>query len=200
MLDWTVVPEFFLFTIVLTIVPGGNNMLTFLHVVRSGLREALIFRAGVLFGFPLMGVAVLLFLSPILKTYPIAVDILTYVSFGLLVFLAYQIWSSSPDLSGRNKPLLVRGFWRTVLFQWVNGKAWALSLTAVGLYTTPTKPLFTQAFTIWFMFLFCCVLVSFPWIGGALFLRQWLIESSRRLAIFNKIMAVVIVAVAVKAL
>ena len=193
LLDWDVLPEFFIFATIVTLTPGANNVLTFLHTVRSGVWSAVVFRAGVLVAFPLMTVLVLVGLSPFMKAYPTIIDILTYVALAVTAYVSYQIWTSTPDLSHDDKPLLVSGFWGAVFFQVFNGKAWSMALSAISLYINPELPLMTQSFTLWSVFSVTNVMCAIPWIVGGVFLRQWLLQSTNRLVIFNKIMAVLLV-------
>lgn len=198
LLDWEILAELFLFASVATITPGPNNIFTFLHAVRSGFWTAMIFRLGVAVSFPLMVVLTLLGLSPVFNMYPVVLDVLTVVALAIMVYVAYQIWGSVPDLSGRDdggeRTLLVSGFWGAFMFQVINGKAWFMALSAIGLYTTPEQPIATQAFTLWFVFFVVNIPVGLLWIGGGLFLRTWLRESVVRIIIFNRIMAVLLVA------
>ena len=192
-IDSTIFVEFMIFAAILTVTPGGNNILTFYHTLQGGWRTAVLFRIGTNISYPLMAVAMVYGLAPIMQTYPWFIEGLTYISAVVLLYIAYQIWHFVPDLSEGAKPILFSGIWGGIVFQLINGKAWSMAITSVTLYTNPETPTHIQAFTIWFGFVVLNFLLMIPWIMGALWCKDWLMQAGR-LVIFNKIMALLLVA------
>lgn len=193
LIDTTIFVEFMIFAAILTVTPGGNNILTFYHTLQGGVRAAVLFRIGTNISYPLMAVAMVYGLAPVMESYPWIIEGLTYISALILVYIAYQIWHFVPDLTDGAKPIMFSGIWGGILFQLINGKAWSMALTSVTLYTNPDSPIETQAFTIWFGFVILNFILMVPWIMGALWFKNWLMQAGR-LVVFNKLMAILLVA------
>ena len=193
LIDYSILFEFLIFAAILTITPGGNNILTFYHTLQGGWRSAVLFRIGTNISYPLMAVAMVYGLAPIMESYPWFITGLTYMGAVILCYIAYQIWHFVPDLSDNAKPIMFSGIWGGILFQLINGKAWSMAVTSATLYTNPESPIHMQAFTIWFGFFALNFLLMIPWIIGALWFKDWLMQSTR-LVVFNKIMSVLLVA------
>ena len=78
-----------------------------------------------------VGLTQLFILLTVLQT------ILQVLSVMYLIYLAYKIAVAHPNLNSNegkkaSKPMT---FLQAVLFQWVNPKAWTMSMTAIGLYS-----------------------------------------------------------------
>ena len=67
-----------------------------------------------------------------------------------------------------------------------------MSITAATLYTTPSQPVETQAFTVWIVFFTTNILFAIPWVVAALWFKQWLMQETR-LVILNKVMSILLV-------
>ena len=199
LIDHTIFIEFLIFAAILTVTPGGNNILTFYHTLQGGWRSAVLFRIGTNISYPLMAVAMVYGLAPLMESYPWFIQGLTYISAVILMYIAYQIWHFVPDLSDSAKPILFSGIWGGFLFQLINGKAWSMAVTSATLYTNPLSPIHTQAFTIWLGFFMMNFLMMIPWIMGALWCKNWLMQAGR-LVVFNKIMAILLVATVIMSL
>ncbi len=130
------------FAFVSSITPGPNNLMLMTSGTNFGFRRTLPHLAGVCTGFTVMIVLVGLGVAELLQAVPYALDVLRAASITYLLYLAWKLARSVPgdmDLAGarRAKPI---SFLQAVLFQWVNPKAWAMSLTAISAYTSKTDP------------------------------------------------------------
>jgi threonine/homoserine/homoserine lactone efflux protein len=90
---------------------------------------------GIALGFPVMIVAVGLGFGGLFAAYPTLHQVLKYVAFAYLLWLAWRIARSGrPDTSvRRQRPFTVM---EAALFQWVNPKAWAIVFATMALFTT----------------------------------------------------------------
>jgi threonine/homoserine/homoserine lactone efflux protein len=100
-----------------------------------GLRPTLPHIFGIATGFPVMIVAVGLGLELVFQAFPALHEILKWVAFIYLCWLAWKIAiAGRPQADGRSgRPMT---FLEAAAFQWVNPKAWAIVLAGVALYTT----------------------------------------------------------------
>jgi threonine/homoserine/homoserine lactone efflux protein len=125
------------FVIVSTMTPGPNNMMVLLSGANWGLERSWPHIFGIAAGFPVMIVAVGLGLGLAFEAFPALHDILKWVGFAYLCWLAWKIAiAGRPEAGGAGgRPMT---FLEAAAFQWVNPKAWAIVLAGVALYTTET--------------------------------------------------------------
>jgi threonine/homoserine/homoserine lactone efflux protein len=123
-----------LFAFVSSITPGPNNTMLMASGANFGFRASMPHLAGVAIGFAVMIAGVGLGLGRVFTAFPRLHDILAVVGGTYMVWLAWKIATAKgigggPGASGRPQT-----FWQAAAFQWVNPKAWAMSLGAVTTY------------------------------------------------------------------
>ena len=113
--------------------PGPNNLMLMASGTNFGIKRTLPHAIGVVLGFSLMVVGVWLGMMNIFEAWPWTQKALRIVSTIYLIYLAYKIATVSPaiEVSKTSKPFK---FYQAVLFQWVNPKAWSMSIGAVSLF------------------------------------------------------------------
>ncbi len=181
-----------LFAVVSSITPGPNNTMILASGVRFGLRRSLPHLAGISLGFGFMLIVVGLGLHAVLHDYPVILDTLRYVGSAYLLWLAYQLaTSSSPtaEAKGSAQPM---GFVAAAAFQWVNPKAWIMAMTAMTTYLPENAQVWhVLAVAVWF------ALINAPCVGAwASFgntMRAYL-QDPVHLRAFNIAMALALVA------
>lgn len=182
------------FAFVASITPGPNNLMLMTSGVNFGFRRTMPHMLGVVIGFAFMQVLVGAGLMEIFTAFPVTYLMLKSVSIAYFLFLAWKIATAYPlnedagyETGGR--PL---SFVQGALFQWVNPKAWAMSLTAISAYTPPTHPLHSV-----FLVALVFALVNLPsqstWIVIGTHLRRLLTEPLK-LRIFNFTAAALLIA------
>lgn len=131
------------FAFVSSITPGPNNLMLLASGTNFGLRRTVPHLAGVNVGFVLMTMMVGLGLASVLEVFPQAVLVLKVASAIYLVYLSWKIATAAPlaDDSPSASSGTPMTFLQAVAFQWVNPKAWAMTLTAVSAYTVTARPL-----------------------------------------------------------
>jgi threonine/homoserine/homoserine lactone efflux protein len=90
---------------------------------------------GVSVGFPLMLIALGLGLGEIFQQAPWLHEALKYAGAAFLLYLAWRIASAAGVEDAETKRPLT--FIEAAVFQWLNPKAWTLSLGALAAFTTP---------------------------------------------------------------
>ena len=131
------------FAFVSSITPGPNNLMLMASGANFGVLRTVPHMLGVGIGFTLMTMLVGLGVMRLLNAVPASYTVLKLISVGYLLYLAWKIASAAPlsksDHAAQHaKPLT---FLQAALFQWVNPKAWAMALTAVGAYSQVERPI-----------------------------------------------------------
>jgi threonine/homoserine/homoserine lactone efflux protein len=188
------------FATAMSFTPGPNTTLSTALGANLGLRRALPFIVAVPAGWTLMmllcglGLAALVLAAPPLRL---------AVKFGGIAYLVWMAWklASVRTLGEVNARQLDVGFWQGVGLQFLNIKAWmlALALAAGWVTSAGSQPAANPGERLAIV---CAVMVGFALtsnftyaLAGSL-LRGWLAQG-RRLAVFNRLMAAVLVATAV---
>lgn len=172
------------FALITSITPGPNNLMVMASGANFGIRRTLPHLAGVLLGFNFMIWMVGAGLIGILEAIPASFVVLKALSAAFLLYLAWKIANAAAP---GDDPKEVAGkpftFFQAAAFQWVNPKAWALSLAAVGAYMSEAKPVFSLA-AIALVFLVAGIPSVGTWLLLGTQLRR-LLTSAARLRIFN---------------
>jgi len=179
------------FAFVTSVTPGPNNLLLLASGVNYGVRRSLSHLFGISLGHMFMMTAVGLGLGQLFKLYPPLYGVLRIVGASYLLYLAWRTANaaappSDPEAGG--KPFT---FLQAAAFQWVNPKAWFMSLGAITTYL-PAEPGLLQVVTLAGIF----ALVNCPscsvWLFTGSLLRRAL-QKPRTLRAFNIGMAVLLV-------
>ena len=180
-----------IFAFVASATPGPNNVMLLSSGVNFGVARTVPHMAGVTLGFALMIALVGFGVAGLFTAWPEARQVLTVVSVGYLLWLAWKIATAAPPsdmVKAGARPLT---FLQAAGFQWVNPKGWTAALTANALYAPgadlPSVLMVAGAFLV----------VSVPsvliWTVMGRGLRRFLADR-RRLRVFNTVMAVTLVA------
>lgn len=126
------------FCFVSSITPGPNNMMLLASGANFGFARTVPHLLGVAIGFGLMVLAVGLGLGALFTTYPVLYDLLRIAGGAYLLWLAYRIATADGVGTGDagSRPMT---FLEAAAFQWVNPKAWAISLGAITAFVAPNQ-------------------------------------------------------------
>ena len=106
-----------------------------------------------------------------------------------MLWLAWKIATAGRVQTGQAKPQPLN-FWQAAAFQWVNPKAWLMSVGVVAAYTSPTAYWASLALGAGVM-----LVVNYPcisvWTLFGSVIGRWL-QSPRALQMFNGAMAVLL--------
>ena len=180
----------FTFTISSTVTPGPNNIMIMTSGLNHGVKKTIPHLMGICFGFPAMVAAVGLGLSAVFIKYPQIHWIIKVLGILYLLYLSWKIaTTSTEEKSQKGNPL---SFFQAALFQWINPKAWVMSVGAIATFTTVEGNIFLQVALItlsFFMISFPCVGV-WLWFGSIL---QKIIKNPLHQRMFNITMACLLV-------
>lgn len=173
------------YAFVTSVTPGPNNIMLLASGVNFGFRRTLPHMLGIALGHAFMVFVVGVGLVGMFISYPPARTALTIISVAYMLWLAWKIAHAAPPdgSTSKGRPLT---FLQAAAFQWVNPKAWIMSLGAVTLYA-PGQEWLAVA---WVAGVF--VLVNFPsvsvWALAGVGLRR-LLQRPDLLRAFNYTMA-----------
>ncbi len=174
--------------------PGPNTTLSTALAANRGLRGALHFVMavpvgwGLLFTLSTAGLGALVVAVPALR-WAIVLGGVAY-----LFWLARRLWGSG-QLSEADQAQLDVGFAQGVLLQFLNIKAWMISLSIVAGWVAGQPDPWQRYLQILPLMLFFAFSSNFTYALVGSLLRHWLAQGQRLLA-FNRLMALSLVATA----
>lgn len=178
------------FALAMSISPGPNNLMIAAIAGRHGARRTLPYLLGTVVGVSALLVSVGAGLGEVLLRWPQAHAWLKSVGVAYMLWLAWRIATASVAArAATGRPL---GFGAALLFQWLNPKAWMMSIGAFSIFTTvgggPRYELLLITGT--FIIAFIPALALWTCVGVAA--RAFLVSTGARMA-FNVTMAALIV-------
>ena len=178
------------FAFVTSITPGPNNLMLMASGANFGFARTVPHMLGVSLGFVFMASLLGLGLAQAFETLPVLHTVLKVLSAIYMFWLAWKIANSRPpeESETEGKPLT---FLQAAGFQWVNPKVWAMALTALTIYTPD------DAFLSVILVAIVFGLINFPTVSAWVLLGQQMrrvLTNQRRLTVFNRTMAVLLIA------
>lgn len=186
------------FMAVQSITPGPNNIMLATAGASAGFRATVPHLFGISFGMAVQIVLLAAGLAPVLQANPHWLPVFTALSVSYLVWLALKLARAAPPVDGSaergrgGRPL---SFFAAALFQWINPKAWMMSLTVASVFWPAQRSFVEAALLVAGL----TSLVNLPcislWAAAGVGLRRWLTVGWRWRA-FNGAMAVALLATA----
>ena len=189
-MTFDVIPALALFAFVSSITPGPNNLMLMASGANFGFVRTIPHMLGISIGFLVLMAVTGLGLAQVFDSYPVSHLILKVLSVLYMLWLAWKIANAAPAHSQQTSGTPMT-FLQAAAFQWVNPKAWAMALTAITVYVGTTS---------WAALILACVIfsaINLPSVGVWTVLGQQLariLTNGRRLTLFNRTMAVLLIA------
>ncbi len=180
------------FAAISSITPGPNNTMMLASGLNYGFVRSLPHLFGITCGFSFMIFASGLGLHAVFEQAPMLQIVLKYGGAIYLLWLAWKLAHAAPmsaEQAALSKPM---GFWGAAAFQWINPKAWVMSLTALTTYLpqgfgVSDAALLAGVFGVIGTFCVGC------WAGFGVAMRR-VLQDPRSVRIFNIVMALALVA------
>ena len=178
------------FGFVTSITPGPNNTILFATGANYGVKKALPFLFGIMLGLTIILSAIGLGLGAIFATVPAVYQVLKYLGFAYILFLAYSIIRSGYKPIEADSKLF--GIGEATLFQFINPKVWVVMPSFMASFIPIGSSLgVTSALVAVFL------LLTFPgalvWAAFGGLLKQFMTHPKKRL-VFNWVAGVLLVA------
>jgi threonine/homoserine/homoserine lactone efflux protein len=123
---------FVTYAFVMSITPGPNNVMLTASGATFGFRRTLPHLLGVVFGFVVQLLLLCAGLSALFSRWPALQTVLSWAGAGYLVYLGVRMLkSSAANAQGKTRPVR---FHEAALFQFLNPKAWIMSITCATLF------------------------------------------------------------------
>ena len=179
-----------LFGFVTSLTPGPNNTYLLAAGMNSGMRRSLPYIFGVLVGLALVFSSVIVGLGWVFATFPVLYQILKWVGFAYICWMAWGI-ATSGTATAESKTANYVGFWKALGFQFVNPKAWIVAASFTATYVPAGAGVLVAL-----LFMLVLVVATSPglflWTGLGQLLSNWLTTPSKR-RVFNYVVAIVLV-------
>nr|WP_174864057.1 LysE family translocator [Comamonas jiangduensis] len=174
------------FIFVSSITPGPNNVMLTASGANFGYQRSIPHMLGITLGCALMLLMVGAGLGAVFEQMPQLYTVLQYVGAAYLVWLAWKIATSGRAQSSAAKPQPL-SVWQAAAFQWVNPKAWLMSVGVVAAYTSPHA--YWSSLSLGAVVM---LVVNYPCISVWTLFGSGIgrgLQSARALQIFNGVMA-----------
>ncbi|MDP2697620.1 LysE family translocator [Thalassospira sp.] len=181
------------FALAASISPGPVNIVALASGVQHGFRPSLRHVTGATIGFCLLLLLIGLGLNEILIQWPHLTRVIQWAGVGFLLYMAWKLARDNGEFGrkdGVHTPSALNG----AIMQWLNPKAWLASIAGMGAYVADGDPVLVWQFAALY-FVICYGSVA-CWAGIGAFLQHALNEP-RRIRLFNRVMAALLIASAV---
>lgn len=180
------------FAFVMSISPGPGNFLLLTSGANFGMVKTIPLILGISFGFLSMVLLVGLGLGELFKVFPVISLVLKAACLIYVIWLGVKIARSSSMGEDKSKTLSRPiSFLQAAMLQWLNPKAWTVSLIVTVAYTSTESFLMSLISTIFIFSLVNIPTISFWAIGGA-YLKQFL-STPNRIKYFNVTMSIMLI-------
>ena len=181
--------------------PGPNNAMLTSSGSLWGFRRTLPHMLGVSIGFPLMMIGVASGLGTLLQHHSSVLTMMRWLGAAYLLYLAWRIATSEPEASRGDREAGWAGpsrrpmsFLQAVLFQWINPKAWLVTISALAtVASVGGHPSTLRALSLAAVFLAVTLPVTAFWTLVGVGVSR-VFTTARALRRFNVIMAGLLVA------
>ena len=173
-MEWSFIVSVALFAAVMTGTPGPNNVMLTASGANFGYVKTLPHCLGI--GLGLISLILLngAGLGVVFTNYPVVQTLLKWLGSGYLLYLAWRILSAGINKTGQDDQAEPMTCLEAVLFQYLNPKAWLMSVTAVSSFSLSGEHYWFSLLAISVIFLLIQLQTSSVWIGFGTVIRRWL--------------------------
>ncbi len=193
-MPWTELAALLIFATAMSFTPGPNTTLAAALGANHGLRHAMRFVLAVPFGWSLLLLACVLGLGGLVQAQPALRGLLKWGGLAMMLWLAWGL-AQRRSLGAEAGGGFDVGFGRGVALQFVNVKAWMNALLISAGWVTVAEPVGPRLAVVLPLMMAFGFASNFTYALAGSALRHWLAQG-RRLLVFNRLMAAVLVATA----
>lgn len=176
-----------LFAVASTGTPGPNNMMIMASGLNFGVQRSIPHWLGIISGVPVMMFMLGIGLDQVFKLYPMAFTLVKIVGCTYLLYLAFKISRMKVDADNVQTTQKPMTYLQALFFQWVNPKAWVISIGAIAAFTVNDASMLPQITMISLTFAVVGLICVGSWMTAGRLL-QAVIRSDRDQQRFNTLM------------
>ena len=173
-MDWQFFTSVALFATVMTGTPGPNNVMLTASGANFGYRRTEPHFVGIGFGLLTQMILIAAGLGVVFERYPEVQQILRVASSAYLLLLAWRIGTAAPPTGRDDDSSRPMTLFESALFQYLNPKAWIMSLTAVGTFSFSGDKFWWSVVAMGMIFWLVQLHTSSVWVGFGTLNRRWL--------------------------
>ncbi|GAB5387661.1 MAG: LysE family translocator [Alphaproteobacteria bacterium] len=183
----------FVLILILGITPGPNNMMLAASGATFGFRRTVPHICGIVIGFPLLIVSVGLGAGQVFAVAPWLYPVMKWAGFLWLLWLAFRIAQSGPpdaDGSQKGRPMKL---WEAAAFQWINPKAWMMSLGVISIYAQPGPDYISTVLILGLISLTTSPISTTSWAGIGLIIARLFARAPKLVRAVNIALAILMI-------
>lgn len=190
-MEWSFIVAVGLFAFVTSVTPGPNNMMLLASGAQFGFVRTLPHMFGIVVGMALLLTSVLAGLGALFVVFPMLYEILKMVGAAYLLWLSWKIFAAPirENDASQTETIQPMQWWQAALFQFVNPKAWIMSIGCVSSFSLAGDAYILSG--VWIIILFASL--GFPaislWAGLGTGIRK-ILTSPIRQKRFNHVMGI----------
>lgn len=173
-MEWSFFVSVAIFALVMTGTPGPNNVMLTSSGANFGYRRSIPHFLGI--GLGLISLIVLngVGLGVVFHTYPLMQEILKWAGSAYLLYLAWRIVRAGLSVNLEEEVAKPMTCFEAMMFQFLNPKAWMMSVTAVSSFAAQGSGYGVSIVAICAVFLLIQIQTSSLWVGFGTLIRRWL--------------------------
>ncbi len=177
-----------MFAFITSVTPGPNNIMLLASGAQFGFHRTIPHMLGIIIGMFSLLLATLLGLGAAFSVYPPLYSVLQWMGGLYLLWLAWKI-ASAPvgQLEAGKHVAKPMSWWQAALFQYVNPKAWMMSLGCVSSFAIAGDKYLASGMSILLAFACLGFIAISIWAWAGMKIRIWLTDPRRQRG-FNYIM------------
>jgi threonine/homoserine/homoserine lactone efflux protein len=190
-MDWSYLVSIAVFALAMTGTPGPNNVMLTASGANFGYKRSIPHFIGIAVGLNTLIILSAAGLDVLFNVYPAAHTTLKVAGCSYLLYLSWKIATASQtsdSLLVDEKAGTPMTLMQAALFQFLNPKAWMMSVAAIGTFTLTGVDYWLSVVAICTVFVFVQIQTSSVWVGFGAFIRRWL-ATPKSQARFNYLMA-----------
>jgi threonine/homoserine/homoserine lactone efflux protein len=181
---------FLLFAFVAAVTPGPSNIILTSTGAAVGVARGLPCLFGAAIGMGSIVFAAGAGLGSLVLGNTVLLSAVKWGGIAFLLWLAWQIATSRHEEAAHGAPVV--GFWQAAALQWVNPKAWVVSVSAAGAFLQAgAASALAQSAAFGFLFSLAALPSGLLWLAFGASVQRWL-RSDRSWTVFNRAMAVLL--------
>lgn len=174
-----------IFSLSMSISPGPVNFMALTSGLNHGFGNSIRFVLGATIGFVFLLLLIGLGLGSVNNSFPLFINGLKFVGCGYVIFIGYQVYTSSSSISELELNCPVPSFSQGCLMQWLNPKAWVACLAGCSAFNVYVSDLRLTQFSLVYLVVCFLGIASWALLGNKI---KVLLYSTRHIALFNKAM------------